>query len=134
MCESLDCLIIWQICGYDSTAGQGVSSTPPDTVDCVQIILALLDVIEASGAALAIPVTLMALTALVAGRMNGASVARNFAMFGYAIIPLDVAGHVAHNLFHLFAEGKAVWFTALMLVGQQVGEESRLSPSSRTLP
>jgi polyferredoxin len=74
--------------------------------------------------AMAIPVTLMALTALVAGRMNGASLARNFAMFGYAIIPLDVAGHVAHNLFHLFAEGKAVWFTALMLVGQHVGEES----------
>ncbi|MEI7644531.1 MAG: 4Fe-4S binding protein [Chloroflexales bacterium] len=74
--------------------------------------------------AMAIPVALMALTALAAGRMNGASLARNFALFGYAIIPLDVAGHVAHNLFHLFAEGKAVWFTALMLVGQQVGEQS----------
>jgi hypothetical protein len=66
----------------------------------------------------------MALTALTAGRLNGASLARNFALFGYAIIPLDVAGHVAHNLFHLLAEGKAVWFTALMLAGQHVGEES----------
>ena len=74
--------------------------------------------------AMALPVTLMTLTALAAGRLNGASLARNFAMFGYAIIPLDVAGHVAHNLFHLFAEGKAVWFTALLLAGQQTGETS----------
>ena len=74
--------------------------------------------------AMALPVALMALTALAAGRLNGASLARNFALFGYAIIPLDVAGHVAHNLFHLFAEGKAVWFTALLLVGQQGSEES----------
>ncbi len=74
--------------------------------------------------AMALPVVLMTLTALAAGRLNGASLARNFAMFGYAIIPLDVAGHVAHNLFHLFAEGKAVWFTALLLAGQQTGETS----------
>ena len=74
--------------------------------------------------AMGLPVALMALTALAAGRLNGASLARNFALFGYAIIPLDVAGHVAHNLFHLFAEGKAVWFTALLLVGQQGSEES----------
>jgi hypothetical protein len=67
--------------------------------------------------AMALPVALMVGTALAAGRLNGASLARNFALFGYAIIPLDVAGHVAHNLFHLFAEGKAVWFTALTLVG-----------------
>ena len=42
-----------------------------------------------------------------------------FAAFGYALIPLDIAGHVAHNLFHLLGEGKAVWFTALPLFGQQ---------------
>src|SRR5690606_20153124 len=54
--------------------------------------------------AMALPVALMVGTAFAAGKLNGASLARNFAMFGYAIIPLDVAGHVAHNLFHLFAE------------------------------
>lgn len=68
--------------------------------------------------AMAFPVALMAGTALAAGKLNGASLARNFALFGYAIIPLDVAGHVAHNLFHLLAEGKAVWFTTLTLFGQ----------------
>ena len=43
----------------------------------------------------------------------------NFTRFGYALIPLDLAGHLAHNLFHLLAEGKSVVFTALMLVGIQ---------------
>jgi polyferredoxin len=74
--------------------------------------------------AMALPVALMALTAFGAGKLNGASLARNFAMFGYAIIPLDVAGHVAHNLFHLFAEGKAVWFTFLVLLGQEAPSAS----------
>ncbi len=41
-----------------------------------------------------------------------------FAIFGYAMIPLDIAGHVAHNLFHLLGEGKAVWFTAMPFFGQ----------------
>jgi len=68
--------------------------------------------------AMALPVALLAGAALVAGRFNGETLASNFAKFGYAIIPLDVAGHVAHNLFHLFAEGKAVLFTALPLFGQ----------------
>jgi hypothetical protein len=68
--------------------------------------------------AMALPVALLAGAALIARRLNGGSLAGNFAKFGYAIIPLDVAEHVAHNLFHLFAEGKAVFFTALPLFGQ----------------
>jgi polyferredoxin len=74
--------------------------------------------------AMAIPVALLATAALIARRLNGESVAANFTKFGYAIIPLDVAGHVAHNLFHLFAEGKAVLFTALPLFGQAAPEGS----------
>jgi polyferredoxin len=70
--------------------------------------------------AMAIPVGLLAATACVAGRLNGDTLARNFARFGYAIIPLDVAGHVAHNLFHLLAEGKAIMFTALAVIGQEI--------------
>jgi ferredoxin len=42
---------------------------------------------------------------------------KNVARFGYAIIPLDLAGHLAHNLFHLFAEGLAVVYTFLALFG-----------------
>jgi hypothetical protein len=74
--------------------------------------------------AMAIPVALLAGAALVAGKLNGDSLAANITKFGYAIIPLDVAGHVAHNLFHLFAEGKAVLFTALPLFGQVSPEGS----------
>jgi hypothetical protein len=74
--------------------------------------------------AMAIPVALIALAAAGASRLNGDTLASNIAKFGYAIIPLDVAGHVAHNLFHLFAEGKAVVFTALPLFGQAAPEGS----------
>ena len=45
------------------------------------------------------------------------SLVENFARFGYAIIALDMAGHIAHNLFHLLAEGKSVYYTALGLFG-----------------
>lgn len=45
-----------------------------------------------------------------------------FATFGYAMIPLDIAGHVAHNLFHLLGEGKAVWFTAMPFFGKSAAE------------
>lgn len=31
--------------------------------------------------------------------------------------PLDIAGHVPHNLFHLLGEGKAVWLTAAPFFG-----------------
>lgn len=67
-----------------------------------------------------IPIALLALTALAGKRANGDSLLRNFAKFGYAVIPLDVAGHVGHNLFHLLAEGKAVVYTALGLIGKEV--------------
>jgi hypothetical protein len=32
-----------------------------------------------------------------------------------------MAGHMAHNLFHLLAEGKSIWFTGLAFIGQEVG-------------
>jgi len=68
--------------------------------------------------AMAIPIGLLAVAALIARKLNGDSLTQNFAKFGYAIIPLDVAGHVAHNLFHLLAEGKAIVYTALTFLGQ----------------
>lgn len=70
--------------------------------------------------AMALPVSLFGLAAGVARRFNDESVVLNLTKFGYAIIPLDIAGHIAHNLYHLLAEGKAVGFTALEMFGQQV--------------
>ena len=74
--------------------------------------------------AMLIPILLLGLAALVAKIFNHASLLNNFARFGYALIPLDMAGHIAHNLFHLLAEGKAIIFTALPLFGQPMPEGS----------
>lgn len=74
--------------------------------------------------AMAIPLTLFGLATWAARRLNGDSFASNFTKFGYAIIPLDIAAHMAHNLFHLLAEGKAVVFTAQQLLGQPASTAS----------
>ncbi len=67
--------------------------------------------------AVIIPVSLLAWASLVAARYNKASFVDNFTRFGYAIIALDLAAHIAHNLFHLLAEGKSIWYTGLELFG-----------------
>ncbi|MEO8556996.1 MAG: 4Fe-4S binding protein, partial [Actinomycetota bacterium] len=69
-------------------------------------------------AGVSIPVALLALAAKVASLGNLETTVKNFARFGYALIPLDVAAHVAHNLFHLLAEGKGVVYTVGALFGQ----------------
>jgi hypothetical protein len=66
-----------------------------------------------------IPVALLALSAKVASLGNLETTFQNFARFGYALIPLDVAAHVAHNLFHLLAEGGSVFSTVGALFGGQ---------------
>jgi hypothetical protein len=70
--------------------------------------------------AIALPVAMLGLTSWVAGKFNKANLVENFTRFGYAIIALDVAGHIAHNLFHLLAEGKSIFYTAIALFGQEV--------------
>ncbi|HEX2914312.1 MAG TPA: 4Fe-4S binding protein [Chloroflexia bacterium] len=70
--------------------------------------------------AMALPCSLLGLAAFFAGRVNGDSVIRNFTRFGYALIPLDLAGHLAHNLYHFLAEGKTVVYSALTLVDNRV--------------
>lgn len=70
--------------------------------------------------AIIIPVALLGMTSWTATKFNKSSLVENFARFGYAIIALDVAGHIAHNLFHLLAEGKSIFYTAIALLGQDV--------------
>ena len=65
--------------------------------------------------AMGVPFLMMAAAAHVTGAQTGESLARTFARFGYAVIPLDLAGHMAHNFFHLFAEGKAIAFNTAAL-------------------
>ena len=70
-----------------------------------------------------IPISMLGLTSWVAAKFNRESLITNFTRFGYALIVLDMAGHMAHNLFHLLAEGKSIWFTGLALLGQEVGHD-----------
>ena len=74
--------------------------------------------------AMAIPVILLFVTGLVAKIFNKDSVKQNFIKFGYALIPIDMAAHIAHNLFHLLAEGKSVFYTFIELFGVQVQHTS----------
>lgn len=64
-----------------------------------------------------LPVALLSLTAKVAATGNSESTIKNFSRFGYALIPLDIAGHVAHNLFHLLAEGKSIYYSVASIFG-----------------
>ena len=64
-----------------------------------------------------LPVAFLSIAAKFASRSNPESTLQNFARFGYALIPLDVAGHVAHNLFHLLGEGKSVYYTVAAIFG-----------------
>ncbi|MFN8073928.1 MAG: 4Fe-4S binding protein [Kineosporiaceae bacterium] len=74
--------------------------------------------------AVTLPVLALLLAARVAAAGNLESTMKNFARFGYALIPLDVAGHLAHNLFHLLAEGRSVWFTTASLVGAPAADHA----------
>jgi polyferredoxin len=66
---------------------------------------------------ISIPLLLLGMASSIAKKANSASVVQNFARFGYAIIALDVAGHIAHNLFHLLAEGGSVLITGAAFFG-----------------
>src|SRR5680860_23482 len=39
------------------------------------------------------------------------------AYFGYALIPLDLGAHAAHNLLHLLGEGKSIWWVTAAFLG-----------------
>lgn len=65
--------------------------------------------------AMAVPVLALYITSVLAGVSNKEKAITNFTIFGYALIPLDLAGHLAHNLFHLLAEGKSVLYTGIAI-------------------
>ncbi len=64
-----------------------------------------------------LPVSFLTLSAKIAATKNDENWIKNFARFGYALIPLDIAGHVAHNLFHLLAEGKSIYYSVASIFG-----------------
>ncbi|MEX2459693.1 MAG: hypothetical protein WD469_00090 [Paenibacillaceae bacterium] len=65
---------------------------------------------------MALPIILLRGTAkMVSKKWSSTTVKENFVRFGYAIIPSDLTGHLAHNLFHSLTEGRAIWFNTLSL-------------------
>ncbi|NUU16988.1 4Fe-4S binding protein, partial [Cellulomonas humilata] len=76
--------------------------------------------------AVSVPVGLLALASRIAAGRNLEDTKMNFARFGYALIPLDVAAHLAHNLFHLLAEGGSVYYTVANLFGAGVSGDPAL--------
>ncbi len=72
--------------------------------------------------AIALPLIFMAITSTISNRLqtHPLSARDNFAAFGYAFIPVDVAGHIAHNLFHLLEEGKSILGAFIGLITGQV--------------
>jgi ferredoxin len=68
-------------------------------------------------AMMALPLLALLAASFFSSRTGNLGIVATFTIFGYSLIPLDLAGHLAHNLFHLLAEGKAVVFTALEVIG-----------------
>ena len=68
--------------------------------------------------AMLIPLGLMALVSALSSKASKERTMQTFARFGYAIIPLDLAGHLAHNLLHLFNEGGSLMITFQKFLGQ----------------
>ena len=83
--------------------------------------------------ALSLPVALLLLASRAAVRLRGGTTAGYFTAFGYALIPLDIAAHIAHNLFHLLAEGKSILYTAMALFGHESQHSSAALVGSGTI-
>lgn len=70
---------------------------------------------------LAIPILIMLIASYISSKFTKESILENFSRFAYSIIPLNLAGHFAHNLFHFLGEGKSIWWTTAKIFH---GEES----------
>jgi polyferredoxin len=67
--------------------------------------------------AMLIPIVLLGVASFLSSRLTGGDMLRDFTIFGCALIPLDLAAHMAHNLFHLLGEGLAVPRSVVLWTG-----------------
>ncbi len=75
---------------------------------------------------LAVTLGLYVLVSRVAGRTGGEGFGFGFSRFAYAYIPLALAGHLAHNLFHLIMEGPMALQAALDQLGWKTLEATEI--------
>ncbi len=87
------------------------------------------------GAFIALVAGLYMLAARLAGAISGQGFAFGFSRFAYALVPLALAGHLAHNFFHLLMEGPAALQAALEQLGWKLGMATEVSmdPSFMTV-
>jgi hypothetical protein len=74
------------------------------------------------------------LATYVASRYSKEPLRQNFASFGYALIPLGLAGHLAHNMFHLIKESKGAVQTILVESGILMGMVKASAVPSHEVP
>jgi NAD-dependent dihydropyrimidine dehydrogenase PreA subunit len=75
------------------------------------------------------------LSQVLSGKLDRAEVLQNFVTFGYAIIPLALAGHVAHGVYHLLTRSRTVPVAFLAMVGRfPSGVQAAWLPNSAIFP
>lgn len=109
--QNITMLAIWD--GIQQRLQQALGTTSYPVTFTVAFIIAM-----------AVPVLLLYLAGWFAFLKNRQSATMNVTRFGYSLIPLDLAGHLAHNMFHLLAEGRSVLYTGLALFGMHSPEQS----------
>jgi hypothetical protein len=118
--QNITMLSVWQDALTWIQKATGITSDP--------VIFSVAFVIAVS-----IPVGMLALASRIAAQGNLENTMTNFARFGYALIPLDIAAHLAHNLFHLLAEGSLVFSTVASLFGAPPAAGATAWASSTTI-
>jgi len=72
-------------------------------------------------AAMLIPLLLMLAASFVSSRMSGEKTTiSSFNRYGYALIPLGLGIHLAHNAKHFLGEGFAIFYSSASLVGWNI--------------
>ncbi|MFA4934995.1 MAG: 4Fe-4S binding protein [Candidatus Methanoperedens sp.] len=71
-------------------------------------------------AAMLIPLVLMLISGFVSSRSSGETLRSNFMRFGYALIPMGLGIHLAHNAKHFLGEGLSAVYTSASLAGWNI--------------
>lgn len=66
---------------------------------------------------LSIPIILMLLAGYISGKTSEEKPLESFSRYAYGFIPLNFAGHIAHNMFHFLGEGKRIWWSTMQILG-----------------
>ncbi len=66
----------------------------------------------------------------VSSDLSNRKLSTTFAIFGFAYLPLALAGHVGHNVNHLFGEGPLAVRTIVQQIGRSAGLQATSAPEA----